>query len=168
MWMVNTAAAAMMIPIAQAVLEELKGSKKEEKEQNSLVGFKWTTFKAELYRFHMTTQFFKIYWHFPTSCIVTTTDFLKGSQLGTFCPWAIVYCYIEFNLCSLNNLKLFSLGIKELFEPIVLRNKKKGDRLLFFLKAFSWETDLWVTLGDFTGKTQNWERKSVFNWKSTK
>ena len=45
---------------------------------------------------------------------------------------------------------------------------KKGDGLLLFLKAFSWETDLWVKLGDFKVKTQNWEGKSVFNWKSTK
>ena len=37
-----------------------------------------------------------------------------------------------------------------------------------FLKAFSWETDLWVTLGDFTVKTQTWEGKYVFNWKSIK
>ena len=38
-----------------------------------------------------------------------------------------------------------------------------------FLEAFSWETDLWVKLGDFAvKKTQNWEEKSVFNWKSTK
>ena len=34
--------------------------------------------------------------------------------------------------------------------------------------AFSWETDLWVTLDDFTVKTQIWEGKSVFNWKSIK
>ena len=29
---------------------------------------------------------------------------------------------------------------------------KKGDGFLLFLKAFSWETDLWVTLGDFAVK----------------
>ena len=26
---------------------------------------------------------------------------------------------------------------------------------MLFLKAFSWETDLWVTLGDFTVKKKN-------------
>ena len=62
----------------------------------------------------------------------------------------MVYCYTEFKLRYLKNLKLFSIRVKELFEPIVLR--KKGDGLLLFLKAFSWETDLWVTLGDFTVK----------------
>ena len=40
---------------------------------------------------------------------------------------------------------------------------KKADGFLLFLKAFSWETDLWVTLGDFMVKTQNWEGKSAFN-----
>ena len=30
--------------------------------------------------------------------------------------------------------------------------RKKGDGFLLFLKAFSWETDLYVTLGDFTVK----------------
>ena len=30
--------------------------------------------------------------------------------------------------------------------------KKKGDGVLLFLKAFYWETDLLVTLGDFTVK----------------
>ena len=30
--------------------------------------------------------------------------------------------------------------------------RKKGDVFLLFSKAFSWETDLWVTLGDFTVK----------------
>ena len=30
--------------------------------------------------------------------------------------------------------------------------RKKGDGFLLFLKAFSWETDLSVTLGDFSVK----------------
>ena len=41
---------------------------------------------------------------------------------------------------------MFLIRVKELLEPVVLR--KKGDRFLLFLKAFSWETDLWVTQGD--------------------
>ena len=60
---------------------------------------------------------------------------------------------------------MFSIRVNELFEPIVLQ-KKKSDGFLHFLKEFSWETDLWVTLGEFTVKTQNWEGKSVYNWKS--
>ena len=44
---------------------------------------------------------------------------------------------LEFKLSYLKILKLFSIRIKELFEPIVLR--KKGDGFLLFLKAFSWK-----------------------------
>ena len=59
------------------------------------------------------------------------------------------------------NLKLFSVRVKESFEPIVLQkskqtNKQKTDGFLLFLKAFSWETDLPVTLIDFTVNKQNW------------
>ena len=38
------------------------------------------------------------------------------------------------------------------------------DEFLDLFKAFSWETDIWATLGDFTEKKnpQNWEGKSVF------
>ena len=32
------------------------------------------------------------------------------------------------------------------------RKKKKPDGFLLFLKAFSWETDRWKTLGYFTVK----------------
>ena len=45
--------------------------------------------------------------------------YLKGSQLGAFCPYAIVYCYVEFKLSYLKNLKLLSIRIKESYEPIV-------------------------------------------------
>ena len=55
---------------------------------------------------------------------------------------------------------MISVRVKKLFEPIVLQKAK--DFSLFYLKVF-WETDLWVTLGDFT---QNWERKSLFNLKN--
>ena len=61
-----------------------------------------------------------------------------------------MYCYLEFKLRYLKNLKLFSSRVKELFEPIVLR--RKGDGFLLFLKAFSSETILKVTLGDFAVK----------------
>ena len=59
---------------------------------------------------------------------------MKGSQLGAFCPQAIVYCYLEFKLHYLKNLKLFSIRVKELFEPIVLQRKTDG--FLLFLKIF--------------------------------
>ena len=56
---------------------------------------------------------------------------LTGSQLDTFCPQAVVYCYLEFKLRCLKNLKLFSIRVRELFDPIVSRTK--GDGLLLFL-----------------------------------
>ena len=46
-------------------------------------------------------------------------------------------CYIEFKFRYLKNLKLFSIG----------------DGCLLFMKAISWETDLWITLGEFALKT---------------
>ena len=68
-----------------------------------------------------------------------------------------MYCYLEFKLCYLKNLKLFSIRVKELFGPTVLR--KKGDGSLPFLKAFSLETDLLVTLGDFAVKNAKLDRE---------
>ena len=55
---------------------------------------------------------------------------------------------------------MFSIRVKELFEPLVLR--KKGDEFLLFLKTFSWETDLWVMLGDFTVKNAKLGRENAY------
>ena len=68
-----------------------------------------------------------------------------------------VFCFIEFKLSYPKSLKKKSIWVKELFEPIVM--PKKGDGFLLFLKAFSWETDLWITFGGFALK----KGKSVFN-----
>ena len=68
-----------------------------------------------------------------------------------------MYCCTEFKIRYLNNLKLFSVGIKELIEPIVLW--KKADGFLFFLKTLSSETDLLVKLTDFTVKTAKFGRE---------
>ena len=35
-----------------------------------------------------------------------------------------MYCYLEFKLSNLKNLKLFSIRVKELSEPIVLCEEK--------------------------------------------
>ena len=74
----------------------------------------------------------------PSFCVLSFSGWvfikawaLKGSQLGAFCPYAVVYCYLELKLHYLKNLKLFSIRVKELFEPTVLR-KTKGDRFLLF------------------------------------
>ena len=58
-----------------------------------------------------------------------------------------MYCFLEFKLRYLKNLKLFfNQSKKELFEPIVLqkkkKKKKKPDGFLVLFKAFSLETDL--------------------------
>ena len=50
---------------------------------------------------------------------------LKGSQLNALCPKAIVYCYHEFTLRYLKNLKSFSIRVKEIFEPIVCKNSRR-------------------------------------------
>ena len=84
-------------------------------------------------------------------CCCTKRCTLRGHSWVHFAHKAIVYCYLEFKLRYLKKLKLFSIRGKELFEPIGLR-EKKADGFLSFLKAFCWETDLWVTLGDFTVK----------------
>ena len=62
-----------------------------------------------------------------------------------------MYCNLEFKLCYHKNLKLFSIRVKEnIWTYSFLR--KQGDKFLLFLKVFSWETDLWVMLGEFTVK----------------
>ena len=61
-----------------------------------------------------------------------------------------MHCYLEFKLRYLKNLNLFSIKVKELYEPKGLRGK--GNGCLVFLKAFSRETDFSVTLGDFCAK----------------
>ena len=47
--------------------------------------------------------------------ILPHQGYLKGSQLGAFCPYALVNCYLEFKLRYLKNLKLFSIRVKQLF-----------------------------------------------------
>ena len=55
---------------------------------------------------------------------------------------------------------MFSIRVKELFEPTVLQ--KKADGFLLFWKALSWETDLWVPLGDFTVKKCKIEKGNLY------
>ena len=67
---------------------------------------------------------------FPSMFVIRKLP-IKGLQLDSFNPYAIVYCYLEFKLSYLENLKLFSIRVKELFEPIVLW--RKGDGFQLFL-----------------------------------
>ena len=75
----------------------------------------------------------------------------KGSQLGAFWLYAIVYCYHEFKLRYLKNQKLFSIRVKELFEPIILRKKRRRVFALF-KSMFLRNRSLPVMLGDFYDK----------------
>ena len=93
------------------------------------------------------SQWFSCAW-FYSNAVVDSFN-VRGHNWVHFAH-RLVYCYHEFKLRYLKNQKLFSIRVKELFKPIVLR--KKGDGFLLFLKVFSWETDLSVTLGDFTEK----------------
>ena len=52
---------------------------------------------------------------------------------------------------------MFSIRVKELFETIVLRKKKP--RVFALFESISWETNLWVTLSDFTAKTNKQTNK---------
>ena len=52
-----------------------------------------------------------------------------------------MYCYLEFKRRYLKNLKLFSIRVKELFEPIVFK-KKKAPGFCSFYKIFLEKTDL--------------------------
>ena len=55
---------------------------------------------------------------------------------------------------------MFSFRVKELFETIVLREEKAIVFSLF--KSISWETDLWVTLGDFYGKKPKIRKRNLY------
>ena len=64
--------------------------------------------------------------------------------------WDLKYTFSK--LCYLKNLKLFLIRVKELFEPIVLRKKRRWVFALFksiFLRNRSLSN---ITLGDFTVK----------------
>ena len=53
----------------------------------------------------------------------TRSRYLRGHNWVHFAHRLLVYCYLEFKLRYLINLKLFLIRVKELFEPIVLRKK---------------------------------------------
>ena len=77
-----------------------------------------------------------------------------------------MYCYLEYKLSYLKNLKLFSIRVKEISEPIVL--KKRRQVLALFISIFLRNRSLSDARWFYGKKTQNWEGKSVFNWKSIK
>ena len=92
------------------------------------------------------------WWICPTlnSETILPTSVLMSYIWVHFAIGHSIYCYLDFKLRYLKNLKLLSIRVKQLFDPIVCENKKR--RVFALLKAFSWETDLWLTLGDLTVK----------------
>ena len=56
-----------------------------------------------------------------------------------------MYCYLEFKLHYLKNLKSFSIRIKELFEPIVLGKRRQVFALFksIFLRNLSLSKARW-------------------------
>ena len=72
---------------------------------------------------------------------------LSGVTTGCILPIGIVYCYLEFKLRYLKNLKMFSIRVKELFgaysfaekntDGFLLLKKKKKKK-----KKKTWETEL--------------------------
>ena len=89
-----------------------------------------------------------------------TSSWVCGVTTGCILPigYSVLLPWIQTSL-SLKPEIVFN-RVKELFEPIVLR--KKNRRFLLFLKAFSWETDLWVTVGEFKVKTAELGREICF------
>ena len=75
--------------------------------------------------------------------------------------WSLVVIF-------LNAIKiLLLLLLLKIIEIIVYQShNNKNEQLTRPGRAL--ETYLWVTLSDFTVKTQIWKGKSVFNWKSIK
>ena len=75
---------------------------------------------------------------YEANCLINSKIALRGHNWVHFAHRLyIVYCYLEFKLRYLKNLQLFSIRVKELFQPIVLR--KKGRRvfalfIIFFLR----------------------------------
>ena len=71
-------------------------------------------------------------------------------------------CYLELKLHYVKNLKLFSIRVKELFEPTVLRRKKNDGVFPLFKNIFLKYQSL--SNARLNGKeTQNLKRGSAFN-----
>ena len=62
----------------------------------------------------------------------------KGSQLGAFCPYAMVNGYIEFKLRYLKNMKLFSIILEK---RIIWAYSfaQKGDGFLHWLVKYVYD-----------------------------
>ena len=126
-----------------------------EKNQNHTISHNNPFIKLCYKSFHTSVYFLILKWEVPfyhncvtnvnrtnkqTNKLVKHANFdialkknLRGHNWVHFAH-IIVYCYHEFKLRYLKNQKLFSIRVKELFKPIVLRNR--GDGFLLLQKHF--------------------------------
>ena len=105
------------------------------------------------------------YWNFGISVSIS----VRGSQPGAFCPQANLICYLELKLRCLKNLKLFQSELKKKsYEPNSSAKKATAFWFFFFISVFLRNRSLSNASWLQKKKTQNWEGKSVFNWKSIK
>ena len=116
-----------------------KKQKQKQKRSANFHNFPPSIFHLFSFNFYFFTSIFPFF----LAPIFTgkSEKFPREKCLGTLCPlhpacYATVYSYLEFKRRYLKNLKLFSIGVNESFEPIVLRGKK-ADGFLLILKAFS-------------------------------
>ena len=68
-----------------------------------------------------------------------------------------MYCYFEFKLRYLKNLKLFSISVNEIIEAYSFTEKRR--RVFALFKSIFLKTDLWETLGDSAVKNVKLGRK---------
>ena len=77
--------------------------------------------------------------YYPNGANASNANDAFFEQLSTLCPQAMVYCYLDFKLSCLKNMKLLSIRVKIIWAYCLA---KKNDGFYIILKAFSWKTDL--------------------------
>ena len=92
----------------------------------------------------------------------------KGVTTGDILPIGPSVLLPEFKLCSLKNLKLFSIRVKELFEPKPLRGEKKSRQVFALSESIFFRNGSLSNARWFYGKKKCKIRKGnvLFNWKS--
>ena len=94
--------------------------------------------------------------------------FLRGHNWVQFAHRPIVYWYLEFKLRYHKNLKLFSIRVKELSEPIALWKKKKRRMEALFISIFLSNRSLSNARWFYGKKPKIWKRNLYLteNWNS--
>ena len=115
----------------------------------------WTFFPLLLLRIlaeHVLQMHWQIQWFVLVPFVIVESYFyIKHVKdcLASIKEVTTACIFSQMPLCTLTlnsnlnikfNLKLFSIGVKQLFELIFLG--RKADRLFLFWTAFSWDTDL--------------------------